>query len=187
MRQTIAKRLRAERVETKEALKRMRHLPVPEQGRWLGPVVRGDLADRAVPTNARKITSFHPFVVWHFRRMALATRTVAPKPEGRGVAGAAGPDRGAPVATRQDRPSLAAAPLSRQIPEVGAECVGSACSDLSGGRRVKPASLPGWRADPPTELPLRAHRLDVTTTDRCGRAFDTTLAFEVVDEMPQLK
>jgi hypothetical protein len=27
---------------------------------------------------------------------------------------------------------------------VRAECVSSARSDLSGGRRVKPASLPGW-------------------------------------------
>jgi hypothetical protein len=27
---------------------------------------------------------------------------------------------------------------------VGAECVSSARSDLSGGRRVKPVSLPGW-------------------------------------------
>jgi len=50
-------------------------------------------------------------------------------------------DRRALVATRQDQPSLAAASLSRQTPEVGAECVSSARSDLSGGCRVKPASL----------------------------------------------
>ena len=52
----------------------MRHLPVPEQGRWLGQVVRGYLAYRAVPTNSRKITSFHHFVVWHWRR-ALSRRS----------------------------------------------------------------------------------------------------------------
>ena len=41
MRHTIAKRMRAKLVEIKEALNRMRHLPVPEQGRWLGQVMRG--------------------------------------------------------------------------------------------------------------------------------------------------
>jgi RNA-directed DNA polymerase len=74
VRHTIAKRMRAKLVEIKEALKRMRHLPVPEQGRWLGQVVRGYLAYHAVPTNARKITSFHHFVVWHWRR-ALSRRS----------------------------------------------------------------------------------------------------------------
>ena len=53
-----------------------------------------------------------------------------------------GADGRALVATRQDQPSLAAASLPRQTPEVGAECVSSARSDLSGGRRMKPASLP---------------------------------------------
>jgi hypothetical protein len=60
--------MRAKLVEIKEALKRMRHLPVPEQGRWLWQVVRGCPAYHAVPTNVRKITSFHHFVVWHWRR-----------------------------------------------------------------------------------------------------------------------
>jgi hypothetical protein len=36
--QTIAKRMRAELLEIKETLYRMCHLPVPEQGRWLGQV-----------------------------------------------------------------------------------------------------------------------------------------------------
>jgi hypothetical protein len=50
------------------------------------------------------------------RRVALATRAVAPEPEGRGVVGADGPDRRALVATRQDQPSLAATSLPRQTP-----------------------------------------------------------------------
>ena len=136
VRHTIAKRMRAKLVEIKETLNRMRHLPVPEQGRWLGQVVRGYLAYHAVPTNSRKITSFHYHVV-----VALATRALAPKPEGPRHVGADGADRRALAATRQDQPSLAATPLPRQTPEVGAECVSSARSDLSGGRRVKPASL----------------------------------------------
>ena len=74
VRHTIAKRMRAKLVEIKEALNRMRHVPVPEQGRWLGQVVRGYLAYFAVPTNSRKITSFHHFVVWHWRR-ALSRRS----------------------------------------------------------------------------------------------------------------
>ena len=74
VRHTIAKRMRAKLVEIKEALNRMRHVPVPEQGRWLGQVMRGYLAYFAVPTNSRKITSFHHFVVWHWRR-ALSRRS----------------------------------------------------------------------------------------------------------------
>ena len=52
----------------------IRHLPVPEQGRWLGQVMRGYFAYHAMPTNARKITSFHHYVVWHGRR-ALSRRS----------------------------------------------------------------------------------------------------------------
>jgi hypothetical protein len=35
-RHTVAKRMRADLVEMKETLNRMRHVPVPEQGRWRG-------------------------------------------------------------------------------------------------------------------------------------------------------
>ena len=78
VRHTIAKRMRAKLVEIKEALNRMRHVPVPEQGRWLGQVVRGYLAYHAVPTNSRKITSFHHFVVWHWRRALSRRSSVLP-------------------------------------------------------------------------------------------------------------
>jgi RNA-directed DNA polymerase len=53
----------AKLAEIKDTLNRMHHLRVPEQGRWLVQVMRGYFAYRAVPTNARKITSFHPYVV----------------------------------------------------------------------------------------------------------------------------
>ena len=56
------RRMRAKLVEIKEALTAW-HLAVPEQGRWLGQVVRGYLAYHAVPTNSRKITSFQYHVV----------------------------------------------------------------------------------------------------------------------------
>lgn len=43
-RQTMAKRLRSRLKELEEELERKRHQPVPEQGRWLGTVVRGYFA-----------------------------------------------------------------------------------------------------------------------------------------------
>jgi RNA-directed DNA polymerase len=52
VRHTIAKRMRAKLGEIKEALNRMRHLPVPGQGRWLGQVVRGYTA----ATTSRNVT-----------------------------------------------------------------------------------------------------------------------------------
>jgi group II intron reverse transcriptase/maturase len=59
---TIAKRLRAKLKQVKDQLKRRRHLPVPEQGRWLASVVRGHLAYYAVPGNSRAISAFHRHV-----------------------------------------------------------------------------------------------------------------------------
>jgi hypothetical protein len=43
-----------------------------------------------------------------------------------------------------------------------------------------------WRADLPSELPLGAHTMEVKTTDRYGRTFSHVVAFEVVEEMPQM-
>ena len=82
VRHTIAKRMRAKLVEIKEALNRMRHVPVPEQGRWLGQVVRGYFAYHAVPTNSRKPRP--STTMWS----ALATRALAPEPESQRLVGA---------------------------------------------------------------------------------------------------
>ena len=59
VRHTIAERMRAKLLEIKETLYRMCHLPVPEQGRWLGH------------TNSRRTTSFAYHVVWHWRRALM--------------------------------------------------------------------------------------------------------------------
>jgi len=59
---TIAKRLRAKLKQVKDQLVRRRHLPVPDQGRWLASVVRGHLAYYAVPGNSRAISAFHRHV-----------------------------------------------------------------------------------------------------------------------------
>ena len=108
--------------------------------------VAGALAgagDAGLPRVLRRADQFaEDHVLPPLRRLALATRALAPKPEGQRVVDADGTDRRSLVATRQDQPSLAAASLPRQTPKAGAECVSSARSDLSGGRRVTPASLP---------------------------------------------
>ena len=52
-------------------MNRMRHLPVPEQGRWLGRVMRGYFAYHAVPTNSRRTTAFAFHVVRHWRRALM--------------------------------------------------------------------------------------------------------------------
>jgi group II intron reverse transcriptase/maturase len=58
-RHTSSKRLRAKLKQVKDQLKRRRHLPIPDQGRWLGSMVRGHLAYYAVPGNSRAISAFH--------------------------------------------------------------------------------------------------------------------------------
>lgn len=57
-RKTIAKRLRAKvKVVRKEAMRR-RHLPVPDQGKWLRSVIRGHLNYYAVPGNKQSVDAF---------------------------------------------------------------------------------------------------------------------------------
>jgi RNA-directed DNA polymerase len=55
---TISKRKRVKLHEVKDQLKRRRHLPIPEQGRWLGSVVRGHVAYYAVPGNSKAVQQF---------------------------------------------------------------------------------------------------------------------------------
>jgi RNA-directed DNA polymerase len=55
---TIQSRMRAKLKRVKTELKRRRHLPVPEQGRWLASVVRGHLAYYAVPGNIDAVGTF---------------------------------------------------------------------------------------------------------------------------------
>jgi len=57
-RKTISKRMRAKLSEINVELKRRRHLPIPEQGKWLGAVVRGHIAYYAVPGNTDAVAAF---------------------------------------------------------------------------------------------------------------------------------
>lgn len=43
-----------------------------------------------------------------------------------------------------------------------------------------------WTADLPTDLPVGAHTMTVTTTDRYGRQFSSVIPFEVVAELPNM-
>lgn len=73
-RTTIKKRMRAKLAQVKDQLKRRRHLPVPEQGRWLASVVRGHLAYYAVPGNFTAILTFRVQVTRHWLK-ALRRRS----------------------------------------------------------------------------------------------------------------
>jgi len=63
---TISKRLRAKLRAVKDQLRLRRHLPIPEQGRWLASVVRGHLAYYAVPGNSRAVRAFRDQVTRHW-------------------------------------------------------------------------------------------------------------------------
>jgi RNA-directed DNA polymerase len=75
---TVSKRVRAKLAEVKDQLRRRQHLPVPEQGRWLGSVVRGHCAYYAVPGNRKAVASFRTQVtkLWHeaLRRRSQRSR-----------------------------------------------------------------------------------------------------------------
>ena len=55
---TSSKRMRAKLREVKTELMQRRHLPIPEQGRWLASVVRGHCAYYAVPDNTDAVRAF---------------------------------------------------------------------------------------------------------------------------------
>ena len=60
-------RMRAKLAEVKQELRKRMQQPIPEQGRWLGQVIRGYFAYHAVPTNRATVAAFHRYVVrlWH--------------------------------------------------------------------------------------------------------------------------
>jgi RNA-directed DNA polymerase len=78
VRHTIRKRLRATLHHVRDELMRRRHLSVPQQGRWLGAVMRGYFAYHAVPTNITSLEIFQKEVQrsWLFalRRRSQRTR-----------------------------------------------------------------------------------------------------------------
>jgi group II intron reverse transcriptase/maturase len=74
MRVTSSKRMQAKLRQIRVELVRRRHLPVPEQGRWLASVVRGHLAYYAVPGNGDAGQAFRTEAIRHWHR-ALRRRS----------------------------------------------------------------------------------------------------------------
>jgi RNA-directed DNA polymerase len=71
---TISKRMRAKLKQVKDQLTQRRHLPIPEQGRWLASVMRGHMAYYAVPGNTQAVAAFRDQIRRHWRR-ALRRRS----------------------------------------------------------------------------------------------------------------
>jgi RNA-directed DNA polymerase len=65
---TSKKRLRAKLREVKTELRLRRHDPIPEQGQWLGSVVRGHRAYYAVPDNIDAVAAFRDEATRHWYR-----------------------------------------------------------------------------------------------------------------------
>lgn len=73
-RRTIAKRMRSKLSEINTELRRRRHQPVPEQGKWLAAVVRGHVSYYAVPGNSDLVARFRTECIKHWRK-ALRQRS----------------------------------------------------------------------------------------------------------------
>ncbi|MGI8505401.1 MAG: group II intron reverse transcriptase/maturase [Solirubrobacteraceae bacterium] len=63
---TIKKRMAAKLSEVKAELMRRRHLPTPEQGRWLASVIRGHCNYYGVPSNSDAIIQFRTQATRHW-------------------------------------------------------------------------------------------------------------------------
>ncbi len=67
-RKSRGERIRTKLKELREEMRSRRHQPVPEQGKWLGQVVRGFFAYHGVPTNIRALNVFRHRVMDLWRR-----------------------------------------------------------------------------------------------------------------------
>ena len=65
---TSKKKMRAKLSAVKTELMRRRHLPIPDQGRWLASVLRGHYRYYAVPDNSEALHGFRRRVARHWRR-----------------------------------------------------------------------------------------------------------------------
>lgn len=70
--------MRAKLSKVKAELIRRRHLPIPDQGRWLASVLRGHCNYYAVPDNSKAINAFRHRIIGHWlaalRRRSQRTR-----------------------------------------------------------------------------------------------------------------
>jgi group II intron reverse transcriptase/maturase len=68
-RKTRRDRMRAKLQAIKQELRRRMHQPIPQQGKWLGQVVKGYFNYHAVPTNSRALGVFRHRVIVLWRRV----------------------------------------------------------------------------------------------------------------------
>ena len=68
-------RLNAQLQQVKASLHRMRHLPIPQEGRYLPLVLNGFYNYYAVPTNSRDLNAFH--LLSHWLRCLRAVKPAA--------------------------------------------------------------------------------------------------------------
>ena len=73
-RKSERRRLKATLREVADKLNHNPHTPIPEQGRWLGSVVRGFYAYHAVPTNLQALSAFRYHLTRYWLR-ALRRRS----------------------------------------------------------------------------------------------------------------
>jgi Retron-type reverse transcriptase len=71
---TDSKRMRTKLSKVKTELRRRRHLPIPDQGRWLASVLRGHCNYYAVPDNQEALCAFRYQIVRHWHK-ALRRRS----------------------------------------------------------------------------------------------------------------
>ena len=109
-RKTIAKKMAAKLREVNALLMQRRHWPIPEQGQWLGSVVRGHIAYYAVPGNRRGVG------VPQTGHAALGPGAAAPQPAPPGDLGTDGPTRNTVAPSRPHHASLAERPIRRPYP-----------------------------------------------------------------------
>jgi nucleoid DNA-binding protein len=71
---TSKKKMRAKLKTVKTEMMRRRHLPIPDQGRWLASVLSGHYRYYAVPDNSHALRAFRDRVIGHWRQ-ALSRRS----------------------------------------------------------------------------------------------------------------
>ena len=123
---TDSKRMRAKLRALKDELKRRRHLPIPEQGRWLASVLRGHCNYYAVPDNSEALRAFRYQLLRHWYRALRrrSQRTVTWERMYRLETD------GYHHRILHPWPDAASTP----VPKAGAQCVRRARWDLCGGR-----------------------------------------------------
>ena len=120
----------------KAELRRRMHLPVPEQGEWLGRVVRGHLAYFALPDNSQALLAFRRETTRHWQHTLRRRSQTWPRDPGTD----ASPHR--PMATPTPHPApLAQRPLQRQNPRQEPGALNAHAGICAGGRQQ-------WRSLP---------------------------------------